>query len=743
MSTSMANTREHLEQMEKVAASFAMWRPAGEVLTPIRAVPTIFPQLDVMLQVNGWPIERFGMVHGPSNEGKAQSVDTPILTPRGWRRMGDLSVGDDVIAGDGTPTKVIGVYPRGVLDLYRVRFNDGTSTECCGEHLWMTRTRNERSRGRFVRGARPKRARVDTGSEGSGSVKSLFAIMDGFVEGDHEVPLCGPVQFEPLGDLPIDPYLLGLLLGDGGFTQSTPRFHNPEVDLCERVLSLLPGGDTFGRTDVAGCQVSIVGGALTNMLRDLGLFGCGSCSKFVPDVYMRAAPIARQALLVGLFDTDGCVVKDGCAVEYATSSPMLAQQVVELCRSLGWQVTTQQRVTHYTYKNETLEGRESTRIRIYAPRGVVPVSSKKHLSKWRGWGEREKRHTIVGVEYSRRGEAVCIMVAHPSHLYVCENYIVTHNTALLHGIGRSFLEAGHFYAYVDAEYTTPAKWIGTMMSGLQSHPGFRALRPENYEQTVDAVRDFCTTIGNAKTKGDLDPSTSGLVVVDSLRKLVPKDLLKKIAKGAEQDDAEVAGRRGRKQQTKRGVDGAGGRAAMIKAAMNAAWFDEVIPMLAQTGTAMIVVARESENVDAGLFGEDFHVQGGKSAYYESSVVLRVTRDGWVHAGDDKTPIIGERHTVEQRKTKVEYKVASAYSRPRCSFHTSNGTDGPAGFDRERDVIELALEQEVCTPSGSWIYYGKTKLGQGLNNAVRRLREDPTLARSIETTARLAGMKGGA
>jgi recombination protein RecA len=317
-------------------------------------------------------------------------------------------------------------------------------------------------------------------------------------------------------------------------------------------------------------------------------------------------------------------------------------------------------------------------------------------------------------------------------------------TALLHGIGRSFLEAGHFYGYVDAEYSTPAKWIGVMMAGLRAHPGFRALRPSNYEQTVDAVRDFCNTIGNAKAKGDLDPTTSGLVVVDSLRKLVPKDLLAKITKGADQkeQDTEVAGRRGRKQ-AKRGVDGAGGRAAMIKAAMNAAWFDEVIPMLAQTGTAMIVVARESENVDAGLFGEDFHVQGGKSAYYESSVVLRVTRDGWVHAGDDKTPIIGERHTVEQRKTKVEYKVATSFARPRCSFHTSNGTEGPAGFDRERDAIELALELDVCVPTGNWIYYGKIKLGQGLNNAVRKLREEPALAREIETAARAAGVKGGA
>jgi RecA/RadA recombinase len=742
MSTSMANTREHLAQMERVAASFAQWRPAGEVLTPIRAVPTIFPQLDVMLQVNGWPIERFGLVHGPSNEGKAQGIDTPVLTPHGWRRMGDLVVGDEVIAGDGSPTRVTGVFPRGKLQLYRVVFSDGSATECCDEHLWLTCTRNERVRGCFVRGPRPERRRIRIGADGFGTVKNLRSIMVNFKPREHEIPTCGPVQFESIGELPIEPYLLGLLLGDGGFTNSTPRFHNPEEDLCERVRALLPGDDHFGCIDPAACSISIVGGALTKELRKLDLMGLHSWEKFIPELYMRASVEERTSILLGLIDTDGSVVKDGCAVEYSTSSFKLADQVVDLARSLGWVVSAETRRTRYTYKGERLKGRPSMRLRIYAPRGVVPVSSAKHLARWKGRGVHTYRRTIVSIAQSRVSEAVCIMIEHPSHLYVTEDFVVTHNTVLLHGIGRSFLEAGHFYAYVDAEFATPAKWIGTMMAGLAAHPGFRALRPDNYEQTVDAVRDFCHVIGNAKEKGDLDPATSGLVVVDSLRKLVPKDLLTKLMKGAEQDDTEVAGRRGRKQ-AKRGVDGAGGRAAMIKAAMNAAWFDEVIPMLAQTGTAMIVVARESENVDAGIFGEDFHVQGGKSAFYESSVALRVTRDGWVRMGDDKTPIIGERHTIEQRKTKVEYKVASSFARPRCSFHTSNGTEGPAGFDRERDAIELALELDVCSPSGSWIYYGKTKLGQGLNNAVRKLREDPALAREIETAARAAGVKGGA
>ena len=306
-------------------------------------------------------------------------------------------------------------------------------------------------------------------------------------------------------------------------------------------------------------------------------------------------------------------------------------------------------------------------------------------------------------------------------------------TSLLHGIGKSFLQAGHFYAYCDAEYTTPEDWIQQQLSEFTAHPGFRAMRPRNYEETVDAVRDFCTGIGNAKAKGELDPNTSGLVVIDSLRKLVPKDLLKKIMKGADQEDPE--GGRGKRRIAKRGVDGAGGRAAMIKAAMNAAWFDEIIPMLAQTGTAMIVVARESENVDG--FGEDFHVQGGKAVFYESSVVLRVMTEALVReTADSKSPIIGERHIVELRKTKVGGKIGP-FKCERANFHTSNGALVPAGFDRARDVVELALDYDVLKASGAWIAYGSKRLGQGANKAVVRLTNEPKLMAEIETKARAA------
>lgn len=304
-------------------------------------------------------------------------------------------------------------------------------------------------------------------------------------------------------------------------------------------------------------------------------------------------------------------------------------------------------------------------------------------------------------------------------------------TAFLIGLMLSFLLRNHFAALVDAERTTPKPWLVTQMGELATHPGFSAIRPTSYEATVDAVRQWCTTIGDAKAKGEIPPDTSGLVVVDSLRKLVPKKLLATLMKEGSEEQEGKGGKRGPKQ---RGIDGFGGRAGQMKAALNAAWLDEMVPLLGQTGTAMIVVARESENPDAGPWDpDDFKVTGGKAIYYDSSMVIRVVREGWLRNVDDQGEArdVGERHRIEVRKTKVGHKEERV---PFGFFHTSNGVITPAGFDRARDVLELAKRIGVVTGTG-WLSWGDTRLGQGEPNALRRLYADATLLDAIEADVR--------
>lgn len=296
-------------------------------------------------------------------------------------------------------------------------------------------------------------------------------------------------------------------------------------------------------------------------------------------------------------------------------------------------------------------------------------------------------------------------------------------TAFVHGLGLSFLRAGNFYAYVDAEYTTPEEWLQMLMRGYQDHPGFVASRPDSYEQTVDAIRDFVNNVAAARNAGDLEPETTALIVVDSVRKLVPKNLMAKLLKGAEKES----------------IDGAGGRGAMIKAALNAQWLDELVPLLYHTKTSLVFIAREYEQgVDLSKLhepggGSEYKVGGGKALIFESSLVARITRS-YVKEGQNETArIVGERHRIDITKTKVsgkQHKVETGF------FHTSNGVLVPAGFDRARDVIELALDAGVLEQAGSWLKCDQLNAKwQGVSKAVVELTSNEAMLDTLEGLAR--------
>lgn len=288
------------------------------------------------------------------------------------------------------------------------------------------------------------------------------------------------------------------------------------------------------------------------------------------------------------------------------------------------------------------------------------------------------------------------------------------------GLVRSFLARDHFALFVDAERTTPIDWVESLVGPeLVDHPGFFGRRPNTYEETVEEVRKFVRTLAEAREDGSLPEDASAIVVVDSMRKLVPANLMKKLAR----DDG--------------GVDGAGGRAAQMKAAMNAAWLDELVPLLDETGTAMVAIARESEDPEADVWakraGRDYRVNGGRALIYDSSVVMRVVRAAWVTEGEGpERKTYGERHRVTIRKTKVAGKEEREVV---CYFHSSNGVHIPAGFDRARDVIDLGLRLGVLEKRGASISFDGERIGAGEHRAVKALAEDPEWLGRVERAVR--------
>jgi phosphate starvation-inducible PhoH-like protein len=159
--------------------------------------------------------------------GRAQPVSTPVLTPSGFQPIGRLEVGDLVIGSDGRPTPVLGVYPQGRKPVVRVSAQDGASTVCCHEHLWHVSTPGDRRHGRP--------GRVLETREMIGRLRALH-------QHRFELPLLqAPVQLEPQ-PVPLDPYALGLLLGDGCLTtKTTPSFSTADPELADSLEEAIPG----------------------------------------------------------------------------------------------------------------------------------------------------------------------------------------------------------------------------------------------------------------------------------------------------------------------------------------------------------------------------------------------------------------------------------------------------------------------------------------------------------------------
>jgi len=363
--------------------------------------------------------------------GRAQPIFTKVMTPDGFRPIGDLRVGDLVIGSNGEPTPVLGVYPQGEKDVYRVTAQDGASTLACGEHLWTVRTASDKRR--------DKPWRVLETREMIGNLRAAHARR-------YELPmLSGPVC-QPESPVPIDPYALGLLLGDGCLTgRTTPSFATNDPELAAALGAVLPGIEvrhkggvdyTLKRRRAPG-EVVTLENPVTGALRQLELLGSRSHSKCVPDVYLRNSAEVRLALLQGLLDSDGGPVTQAdrtCRIQFTTTSILLADDVVELVRSLGGVAYRRRRVAAGR-KPGRARGRDVTYnhdahvIDVRLPAELKPFRLTRKAAAYAaaGGGGRPMRF-IDSIEFAGREETVCIQVAAADSLYVTEGYLLTHNT---------------------------------------------------------------------------------------------------------------------------------------------------------------------------------------------------------------------------------------------------------------------------------------------------------------------------
>ena len=393
----------------------------------VTGVPTGFADLDKM--TSGFQPGDLIVVAGRPSMGKAQPLDARVRTLSGFARMGDLRIGDALASIDGAPSFVVGIFPQGERQVHRVSFSDGRSCECCAEHLWRVHHRSWPA---------PRVLRTD----------EVAAMLE---RKRYRGRLWIDVPIGEFGDpspLPVDPWVLGALLGDGNFTHSTLRFSAAVESMRTRLQSRIDsslelayaGGVDWRVVQRHRGHVQGVRGAtanpLSSVIRRLGLWGLQSHEKFIPRPFLDASRQDRLDLMRGLLDTGGWVERFG-TIRFATSSRRLAEDVVELVRSLGGWCRLHRKRTSFGYRGERREGRESYVCTIHHrdPKSLLLLAEKQDRAP--NAPRRCKRPTFASIVPSRIAETRCIAVSHPSHLYVTDDYVVTHNTALALNIGEN------------------------------------------------------------------------------------------------------------------------------------------------------------------------------------------------------------------------------------------------------------------------------------------------------------------
>jgi phosphate starvation-inducible PhoH-like protein len=363
--------------------------------------------------------------------GRAQPVATPVLTPDGFRPIGSLTVGDLVIGSDGKPTPVLGVYPQGEKDIFRVTTQDGASTLASGDHLWAVATRDDRRRG--------KPLRVLTTRDMIGNLRA--GHYHRYELPLHRAPVCFPYR-----DMPMDPYALGLLLGDGCLTgTSTPSFATGDPELAWELQLRLPGIQVrprqelhyqLNQTTSPWATTTLVENPVTAAARQLGLHGTRSESKFVPDLYLYNSAKARLAVLQGLLDSDGGPVTQRdrtCRIQYTTTSPRLRDDVVFLVRSLGGVAyhrtrPAEGRAPGMAKGRPVYHRHDAHIIDIRLPAGIEPFRLTRKREAYNTAGGGRPMRFIESIEPAGTAEAVCISVAAADSLYTTEDFLLTHNT---------------------------------------------------------------------------------------------------------------------------------------------------------------------------------------------------------------------------------------------------------------------------------------------------------------------------
>lgn len=463
--------------------------------------------------------------------GKSQPTTELVLTPHGWRSIGTVRPLDQVIGSDGRWTDVLGVYPQGKLQVWEVEFSDRSVVRCSGDHLWTVNTKSRNSRGHEMLEMTTSQLSLDL-RDGSGANKWF-------------VPLVQPIQFQT-ADLRIDPYVYGVMLGDGCYNRDM-SFTSTDGFIVDEMRRLLPDTDIYQKDDISyrirvgPCTGFGVGSVLRQVLgRSVAQY------KSVSQTYMLGDVDQRLALLQGLMDTDGTVRSKDGFTEFYSSSSRLAQDVCSLVRSLGgWATVRVKPPPPVDNRRADREGEPSYRTSINTSFNPFRLPRKARL--WAAF-KRVPRRSKPIVRITRldiHRPCVCLKVDNADGLYVTSGYTLTHNTPIIAGMAKHWprgriMVISHRFELNQQLIGELETWCDDQVDLEQAM--YHSDRGMRHRIVVASVQTLIKRKRNGKRRMDkFNPHEFGLVLIDEAHYAVNKSYREVISHFAQNPSCALVG----------------------------------------------------------------------------------------------------------------------------------------------------------------------------------------------------------
>lgn len=430
----------------------------GFKICPEVGIPLYGPLINTVTR--GARLKKFYLRSAATGVGKAIPNDTIIPTPNGYKKVGNIKVGDELFGQDGKPTKVLRIYPQPEeKEIWRVTFSNGTVAECCGEHLWEYRYETHRGKAYRVE---------DIETIYNRTLKLKNGLKDSCNKGYRfHIKLNEPLEYKEK-EYSLHPYIMGAFLGDGSFrynnTNKSLNFSSENDEIPNYICKLL--GQEYYPTNYTHVNYNWNFKNINNPKHNIwveeflkeypDLWNVKSEDKYIPQDYLLGSIEQRFNLLQGLLDTDGSIDDKGRVV-FTTISSKLRDNVITLCRSLGFiaKYTIDTREDKYTtgecYEVH-IQCKKALKPKCFHLKRKVEIATKYALTTKR---EEYKDHTAI-VEIEKTNKKVpmtCFTVDNDSHLFLMNDCIVTHNT-------RSMIADACFIA-CDMIYDDLLGWIKT------------------------------------------------------------------------------------------------------------------------------------------------------------------------------------------------------------------------------------------------------------------------------------------